>query len=144
MTLRSQSGFTVVEVLVAALIGLMMVAAAGNLGLNLFHKRASYDSLSAATSLAERQFELLRNIQNPSADTTNFSNGTHTATNSPLTQSGTAGGPYNVRWIVADPFPSALQGTCASGSGLKKITIQVSHTSDPSVNVELVTHYKVC
>lgn len=125
-------GFTLVEVLVAALVGLLVLAAGGQLGLNIFHQRASYDSISAATSLAERQFELLRDIQSPSSDS-NFTTGSHTATNSPMKQDGTSGGPYNVTWTVVDNTPM---------TGVKKITVNVTHTSDPSVNVQLITYYK--
>src|SRR5256885_8733477 len=95
------AGFTLIEVLVAAVIGLVMMVGAGNLGLNALHQRASYDSISTATSLAERQFELLRDIQNPVSDS-NFTTGSHTAANSPMKQDGSSGGPYNVSWTVTD------------------------------------------
>ena len=135
---RSEAGFSLIEVLVAAIVGLGMVTAAGLLGLNIFHHRASYDSISAATSLAEREFEILRDLQNPVSSLVS-------GTASGLNPNGTSGGQFNVAWTVTDPFPTALQGNCAAGvSGVKKVSIRVTHTNNPAVDVNLVTYYKVC
>jgi prepilin-type N-terminal cleavage/methylation domain-containing protein len=150
----SQRGFSLIEVVVALLIGVFMVLSAGNLGAVFFHQRASYDSISAATSLAERVWEQLRDIQNPvggsppgTTTNSNFTNGSHTATNSPMKEDGTAGGPYVVSWTVSDPFPTGLvvNSQCASGmSGMKKVVINVTHQNNSAVNVQFVTYYKVC
>lgn len=131
--LRNSSGFSLIELLVAAIVGLGMVTGAGLLGLNIFHQRASYDSISAATSLAERQFEILRAIQNPVSNS-NFTDGDHTATNSPMNPNGTSGGQFVVEWNVRDDIPMV---------GVKKITMRVTHLNNPAVDVQLVTYYKV-
>lgn len=131
--LRSTSGFSLIELLVAAVVGLGMLTGAGLLGLNIFHQRASYDSISAATSLAERQMEILRAIQNPVSNS-NFTAGNHTATNSPMKMDGTSGGQYAVTWNVLNDTPMV---------GVKKITMRVEHLYNKAVNVQLVTYYKV-
>ena len=139
----ANTGFTLIEVLVALVIGAFLIAGAGQLGVNMFHQRASYDSISAATSLAEKRFEILRDLQNP---ITTLASGS--ASN--VKEDGTSGGPFNVVWTVTDVLPSAVAGICptpVSGpviSGTKKVSIRVTHNNNPAVDVNLVTYYKVC
>ena len=141
--IAADSGFTLLEVLIALILGTFLIAGAGQLGLNIFHQRASYDSISAATSLAEKRFEILRDLQNPITTLVSGS-----ATN--LKEDGTSGGPFNVVWTVTNVLPSAVAGICptpVSGptvSGTKKVSIRVTHNNNPAIDVNLVTYYKVC
>jgi len=147
----SERGFTLLEVLIAALIGLVLVLGVGLLGESLERRRASTDSSSAAMTLAERQMEQLLALASP-ASASNLTAGTHgpgTPCTSPpckITATGdtnTLTGPYLMQWTVVD---NAASGTAlidpTSPSSTKKITVLVTHVSNPFIHATLQTYYK--
>lgn len=155
--MSSNRGFTLVETLVALVIGVAMVIGLGGLFERLVHHRATTDSNSASMSLAERQMEALLAdpIANPTAaqcPSANLCGGapstglTHgpTSVNENLVASGS--GPYRVQWIVIDGSTgstSPLVLATGSTSLVKKITVTVSHLRNPQVSATLVRYYKV-
>jgi Tfp pilus assembly protein PilV len=152
----SKSAFTLVETLVAVVIGVAFVLGIGALGERLLHHRATTDSNSAAMSLAERQMETLLADPNPNptgaqCPAADLCGGappgglTHgpTSVNESLVAS--ASGPYRVQWVVVDasavstsPFVRAV----GSSSLVKKITVTVSHLRNPQVSATLVRYFK--
>ena len=153
-------GFTLIETLVALLIGVAIVVGLGGLTERLLHHRVTTDSNSAAMSLAERQMETLLAdpIANPTGgqcpsanlcgDTPANGGQTHgpTSVDENLVASGS--GPYSVRWVVIDanstsPTTSPLALAVGSTSLVKKITVTVSHLRNPQVSATLVRYYKV-
>jgi prepilin-type N-terminal cleavage/methylation domain-containing protein len=158
--MSSSRGFTLIEAVVAVLIGALLVVAMGGLSERLVHHRVTTDSNSAAMSLAERQMEALLAdpIPNPTGaqcpaanlcgDTPANGGRTHgpTSVNENLVASGS--GPYNVQWVVIDanntsPTTSPLALAAGSTSLVKKITVSVSHLRNPQVSATVVRYYKV-
>jgi prepilin-type N-terminal cleavage/methylation domain-containing protein len=150
-------GFTLIEAVVAVLIGALLVVAMGGLSERLVHHRVTADSNSAAMSLAERQMEAL--LADPTPNPTgaqcpaaNLCGGappsglTHgpTSVNENLVASGS--GPYRVQWVVIDANSTTTSPLAlAAGSTLlvKKITVSVSHLRNPQVSASVVRYYKV-
>src|SRR5690242_9001547 len=103
----NDGGFTLIEAVVAIVVGVAVVVGVGALSERLVHHRVTTDSNSAAMSLAERQIEKL--LADPTPRPTNctpFTNsdlcagGTHTTS---LNADGTTTNPqYAVSWIVVD------------------------------------------
>lgn len=158
--MSSKKGFTLIETLVALVIGVAVVLGIGALGERLVHHRVTTDSNSAAMSLAERQMEVLLAdpIANPTGaqcpaanlcgDTPANGGRTHgpTSVDENLTPSGS--GPYSVRWVVVDanstsPTTSPLVLAAGASSLVKKITVTVTHLRNPQVGATLVRYYKV-
>jgi type II secretory pathway pseudopilin PulG len=153
----SKKGFTLVETLVALVIGVAVVLGIGALGERLVHHRVTTDSNSAAMSLAERQMEVLLAdpISNPAAaqcPAANLCGGapptglTHgpTSVNENLAPSGS--GPYSVRWTIINgstASTSPLVLAAGASSLVKKITVTVTHLRNPQVSATLVRYYKV-
>lgn len=144
----SERGFTLIEVAAAALIGVVLVLGVGLLSENLVRRRASSDSISAAVALAERQMEQLLAKQSPgtSADLTAGSHGPGASCVSPpckLDETGTAtlNGPYLMQWDVIDSSSSGTPLVDPDAS-TKKITITVSHVTNPFTRATLQTYYK--
>jgi Tfp pilus assembly protein PilV len=134
------SGFTLIEVAVAGVIGVILVLAVGKLGLNATHQRVSSDSISAAVSLAEQRLEKLKALPSPAtASDLTVAGNTHADPSNPIKEDGTAGGKYNVTWTVTDSGAGAFY----PAPGVKKIVINVQHANNPMVNVTLATYYKV-
>jgi hypothetical protein len=159
--MSSNRGLSLVEAVVAVLIGALLVVAIGGLTERLIHHRVTADSNSAAMSLAERQMETLLAIPplsaNPPPGCTTAQdlcggpppNGlTHgpTSVNENLVASGS--GPYSVQWVVIDanntsPTTSPLALAASATSLVKKITVSVSHLRNPQVSATVVRYYKV-
>jgi type II secretory pathway pseudopilin PulG len=159
-------GFTLIEVAVAAVVGILLVLGIGLLGGNVFHQRISADSNSAAMSLAERHLErlLANSVANPTSTqcatvpancqphsctqalcgSTSFSSGTpgllHGPTNTSADGSTPVGAPFEIRYWVHDC--GSASSICKVPS-LKRITVEVDHTNNPQINARLETYYAV-
>jgi prepilin-type N-terminal cleavage/methylation domain-containing protein len=134
---RLDRGFTLIEALVAIVIGLAVVLGIGGLGERLIHHRTTGDSNSAAMSLAERQMEQLLAKQSPETDA-NLTSGTHTATS----------GSFNISWTVTDAATSGTAFVLSSGSNpavanVKTITVTVTHAKNPLVRASISRHLEV-
>jgi prepilin-type N-terminal cleavage/methylation domain-containing protein len=151
--MSSRNGFTLIEVVVAALIGAFLVIAIGGLSERLIHHRATADSNSAAMSLAERQMEtLLGNpIPNPTScptvDSFALCAGTHTAVTVDAQGAASASGPYRVQWVVTDATNAQTSPLVTPDPTLvtvkvKRITVTVTHLKNGMVNASLVRYYK--
>ncbi len=129
----NKTGFTLIEVLVAMVVGLLLVLPIGLLSESLTRQRINSDETSAVTSLAEQQMERLLALQNPSTDP-NLSAGTHGPYFIDATGTPSVGGPYQRSWVVIDNFPYTKS---------RKITVTVTHVNNAHAHCELVTYYKV-
>jgi type II secretory pathway pseudopilin PulG len=158
--MSSKGGFTLIEAVVAALVGLIGTLAIGGLGERIIHHRVTADSNSAVLSLAERQLETLLADANPNPTSTQCS-----ATPPPdlcgaAPPSGLAHGPnsvdgngnaagsglYQVQWTVVDGSSASTSPLVLPASAsfkVKKITVTVTHLNNPLVNATLSTFYKV-
>ncbi|MGH7899032.1 MAG: type IV pilus modification PilV family protein, partial [Candidatus Binatia bacterium] len=99
-------GFTLIEVGVAALVGVILVLSVGLLTQNLVHQRSSADSNSAAMTLAEQTLERLRALPAPATDA-DLTPGLHGPCLTPpclVDVTGTASliGPYQLQWMIVD------------------------------------------
>ncbi len=145
----SERGFTLIEVAAATLIGVVVVLGVGLLSENLVRRRASADSTSAASALAERQMEQLLSKQSPgtSADLTAGTHGPGTSCATPpckITETGdtnTLTGPYLMQWTVQDNASSGTPLVDPTAS-TKTITMTVTHVSNPCTRATLQTYYK--
>ena len=137
-----EAGFLLIEVVVATLIAVVVVIAIGLLSENLARRRASADSLSAAVSLAEGQMEQLLALPNPAANLPAGAHGPCGTPPCPVDVSGVSNpsGPYLLQWIVIDNSSSGTPLVDSTASS-KKLTVTVSHQSDPYANVNLQTYY---
>jgi len=86
--MSSSRGFTLIEALVAIVVGLAFVVGLGGLAERASHHHTTTNSNSAAMALAERQMEVLLadplqnpggNIECATIDTNKLCNGAHTA-----------------------------------------------------------------
>jgi Tfp pilus assembly protein PilV len=151
--------FSIIEVLVAVVVGAIVVIGVGLLGERLVHHRATTDSNSAAMSLAERQMEQLLADPNPNptggacpaanlcgaAPPTGLN---HTLTNRNVDL--TAGGPYTVQWNVVNndnttqTSPLKLSsGTNPTKTVIKTIRVTVTLPNNPLVRASITRHYKL-
>ena len=137
-----EAGFLLIEVVVATLIAVVVVIAIGLLSENLARRRASADSLSAAVSLAEGQMEQLLALPNPAINLLAGAHGPCGTPPCPVDVSGVSNpsGPYLLQWIVIDNSSSGTPLVDSTASS-KKLTVTVSHQSDPYANVNLQTYY---
>ncbi len=152
--MSNNRGFTLIEVMIALVIGLTVVLSTGALGERLTHHRVTTDSNSAAMSLAEQQMEVLLAdpTPNPAAaqcPSAKLCSGTHGPTSMDVNLVTSTAGPYSVQWTIVDasttstsPFVLAATGGSAQ-KAVKKITVLVSHLTNPQVNATLVRYYKV-
>ena len=150
-------GFSLIEVLVAIVVGAIVVIGVGLLGERLVHHRATTDSNSAAMSLAERQMEQILAIPLPppgapcppdlcgGAPTVGLD---HTLTNRNVDL--TAGGPYTVQWNVIDndnttqTTPLKLSsGTNPTQTVVKTIRVTVTLPNNPLVRASITRHYRL-
>ena len=152
-------GFSLLEVLVAIVVGALVVIGVGLLGERLVHHRATSDSNSAAMSLAERQMEqlLADPTPNPTGGACPAANlcgaappagQTHTLTNRNVDL--TSGGPYTVRWIVVNNDNSTQTSPLKLSSGtnptqtiVKTITVTVTLPNNPLVSASIKRHYRL-
>jgi type II secretory pathway pseudopilin PulG len=151
----SRKGFTLIEAVVAMLIGAFVVIAVGGLSERLIHHRATTDSNSAAMSLAVRQMEKLLADSNktptgcpaPGSLTTSspaLCAGTHPAVTA--NADGTGSGPYQVQWTVVNADASATSPLViptpdpsgALQDPVKQITVTVTMPHNPLVNAQIV------
>jgi hypothetical protein len=143
-----ERGFTLIEVGVAALVGLVLVLGVGLLTENLVHRRASVDSISASLTLAERQMEQLLSKQYPASDA-ELTAGTHgpgSCVSPPCkvdhTGAPSLNGPYLMQWVVVDNSGATNSPLVDPTMSTKKITVTVTHVNDPSALATLQTYYK--
>ena len=130
--MSNEAGFTLIETVVAAVVGVILVLAVGLLGGSIVHQRTSADSTSAALSLAEWQLEQLRALPSPQTAAA-LTAGTHGPTS--VSASGISGGPFRITYVVID----GMSGI----SNLKDISVTVSHATNPMINAQLHTYYDV-
>jgi prepilin-type N-terminal cleavage/methylation domain-containing protein len=147
-------GFSLIEVLVAIIVGAIVVIGVGLLGERLVHHRATSDSNSAAMSLAERQMEqLLAQPTPPTCPGADLCGAAppaglnHTLTNRNVDL--TSGGPYTVQWNVVDndnttqTSPLKLSsGTNPTKTIIKTITVTVTMPNNLAVNASIKRHYR--
>ena len=160
--MSNKLGFSLIEAVVAIVIGALVVVAVGGLSERLIHHRATADSNSASMSLAEWQMErlLADPISTPSpsgctplagcpnlcpapASLTTTSPalcaGTHPAIT--MQANGTATGPFRVQWTVVDADGSGISplviptpAPAAQQTPMKHITVVVTLPNNPLVN----------
>ena len=141
-------GVTLIEVLVAAAIGLVMVLGLGVLQESLVRRRAATGAISTATALAERQLEQL--LASPdletAADLTAGLHGPNGCTSPPCkideTGAATINGPFRMQWTVVDGDASGTTPLYDPSQTTKQITMSVTHVSDPYARATLVTRTK--
>jgi len=144
----NERGFTLVEVLVAASIGLVMVLGLGMLQESLVRRRAATSAINGATSLAEQQLEQLLADPNPetSASLTAGLHGPNGCASPPCkvdeTGASTINGPFRMQWTVIDDDNSGTKPLYDPSSSSKQITVNVTHVSDPYARATLVTRIK--
>jgi Tfp pilus assembly protein PilE len=143
----SERGFTLIEVAVGALIGVMVVVSIGVLTQNLVHQRTSADSNSAAMTIAEGTLEQLEALQNPTTSAS-LTVGAHGPCVAPpclvdVTGASSLNGPYRLQWVVVDNTNSSTSPLVSPSNNSKQITVTVTHVSNPYVRANLVTYYKV-
>jgi Tfp pilus assembly protein PilV len=130
---------TTLEVVVAILMSLGIVASVGLLGQRTVHHRATAASIAAAASLAEQKLEELRALPNP-ASAADLTAGEEHRDPGYIDDSGalspSLSGPFRRSWQVWDPATAAYQK-------LKRVRVSVEHTSNSQVHVELETYIKV-
>lgn len=146
-SMSSERGFTLVEVGVGALLGVILVLSVGTLTQNLVHQRSSADSNSAAMSIAEQTLEQLRALANPATDA-NLTAGAHGPCVTPpclvdVTGTSSLSGPYRLQWVVVDNTSASTSPLVSPSNNSKQITVTVTHASNPYVRASLVTYYKV-
>jgi prepilin-type N-terminal cleavage/methylation domain-containing protein len=148
-------GFSLIEVLVAIVVGAIVVIGVGLLGERLVHHRATSDSNSAAMSLAERKMEqLLAASTPPTCPGDDLCGGAppgglnHTLSNQNVDL--TSGGPYTVLWNVVDNDNSTQttplklsSGTNPTQTIVKTITVTVTLPKNPLVNASIKRHYRL-
>jgi len=160
VSMFSSKGFSLVEAVVAVVIGAIVVLAVGGLSERLVHHRTTTDSNSAAMSLAELQMEqLIANPKpNPESDPSIDCSAspppqalcggappgglTHPALN--LNASGGTTNPeYRVTWNVVNDTSAAnsplITPSNVIGKLVKKITVTVQHLRNPLANASVVT-----
>lgn len=142
----SERGFTLIEVAVAGLVGIVLVLAVGILTQNQVHQRTSADSNSAALSIAEQTLEHLEALPNP-ATAAGLTAGTHGPCGSPpclvdATGASSLNGPYLLQWTVVDNTSAATSPLVSPTNNSKQITVTLTHASNPYVRANLVTYYK--
>lgn len=146
--MSSERGFTLLEVMAAALIGVVVVLGVGLLGENLSRRRVSADSISAAVGIADHTLEQLVALTDPGTDAL-LTAGTHGPCASPPCLVGTSGGvdastvtlngPYLLEWTVVDNATSETPLVDPDGSS-KKVTVTVTHARNTSVRAQLETY----
>jgi prepilin-type N-terminal cleavage/methylation domain-containing protein len=145
----NRRGFSLIEAVVAILIGAVVVVAVGGLSERLVHHRTTTDSNSAAMTLAEKQMEKL--LADPVSDPTSCPTpplitspalcaGTHPAIT--LNANATASGPYRLQWVVADSGPTASFFKTLTVRAVKQLTVTVTLPNNPYVNASIVTFYE--
>jgi prepilin-type N-terminal cleavage/methylation domain-containing protein len=162
--MSSKSGFTLIESVVALLIGAAVIVAIGGLSERLIHHRTTTDSNSAALNLAEWQMEKLfassaRNLSCPTATTSSNACGStvtngddlcgyDVATNVNGRQHGpvtidanqSSGGRYCLQWNVLDASSDASSPLIVpTGVVAKRITVTVRHQKNPQVYAKVTS-----
>lgn len=128
----NEQGFTLSEVAVAMLIGMILVVPIGKLNLNVTHQRITSDEISVTTHLASQGLEQLLALQSP-ATASDLTAGSHGPTL--LGADGQPSlGPYRRSWTVNDNVPDANS---------KRLTVTVTHDNNPQARCTLVTYYKI-
>jgi competence protein ComGC len=159
----SSRGFTLVEAIVAALVGVILVVAVGRVGQSVIHQRSSTDSNSAATSLAEWQMEklLADPVQKPELD--GLCSGGSVPALCGAAPTSTGGGrnhgpidvnekgttigtlSYRVQWNVVnlnDTANSPLVTPTGASMPMKKITVTVTHLRNSSARASVVRYHR--
>jgi Tfp pilus assembly protein PilV len=140
----NSDGFSLIEALVALLVGLGLVLGLGNLGQRLVHHRTTTNSNSAAMAYAEQQMEKILADQNPrpsggSCPSASLCAGSHSTTV----------GQFTVQWTVTDSSTSTSSplilssATNTASFTVKKITVSVTHSKNPMVSASITRLYDV-
>jgi hypothetical protein len=144
----NERGFSLIEVAVSGLVGVVLVLGIGLLTENVVHQRASVDSVSASATLAERQMEQLLSKQYPAtdADLTAGTHGPGSCASPPckVDQTGapSLNGPYLMQWVVVNNSSTGTSPLVDPTASSKKITVTVTHVSNPFALATLQTYYK--
>ena len=143
----SKDGFTLIEAVVAMLIGAAVVVSVGTLSERLVHHRTTADSNSAAMSLAERTMEQLLALPDPTTNASLTDPGPHGPCGSPpcpvdVAGASTINGPYSLQWTVSDSG-SGSSFLVTPTTEVKRLTVTVVHRTNPMVNASVVTFYNV-
>jgi prepilin-type N-terminal cleavage/methylation domain-containing protein len=93
---QSESGFTLIEVLVAIAVIALAFAGIAAMGVTTLGADTQSRQISAATALAQAKLEELRIVRRTHAD---WADGSHSSPDS-LQEDGTPGGPYTREWEV--------------------------------------------
>ena len=155
----SNRGFSLIEVLVAIVVGAIVVIGVGLLGERLVHHRTTTDSNSAAMALAERTMEQLLADPTPNPTGGACPNANlcgaappaglnHTLTNRNVDL--TSGGAYTVQWNVINndnttqTSPLKLSsGTNPTKTVVKTIKVTVTLPNNPLVHASITRHYRL-
>jgi hypothetical protein len=153
----NERGLSLIETLVAVVIGAAIVLGIGGLGERMFHHGSTNRSNSGAIDIAERTMEslLADSVDDPTSTQCAASPkpalcGDTTSTGllhgpTPVNGSATpaAGGEYSVRWWVKDNSANTdsplLKPTAVSGT-VKQLKVQVTHSNNPAVNANLTRY----
>lgn len=143
-----EGAFTLLEAVVATLVGMVLVLSLGLLTEHLEHRRASTDSTSGSLALAELQMERLLTKKNPASDPelTAGLHGPASCVSPPcmVDQTGapSLNGPYLMQWDVVDNDGTGGSPLVDPTVDTKQIAVTVAHVTDPLARATLRTYYK--
>ena len=149
-------GLSLVETIVALVVGSIIVLAIGGLSGTLMRQRTTTSSSSAAMNLAERQMETLLADPNPNppagctvsqalCGNTTSSGLLHGPTVVNVTATPTAGGEYSISYWVKDNSAnsdSPLLRPTAIPAKVKRLTVKVTHTKNAKAGATLVRYVR--
>ena len=155
--MSNNKGLSIIEAIVAILVGAIVVLAIGGLGGRLFHYRTTTSSNSAAMNIAERQMETLLGdpLQKPPAGCTvaqalcgdtSSTGRLHGPTRVDVTGAPAAGGEFTVSYWVKDNSGSndspLLQPPDVSWT-VKQLRVRVTHVTNREAAAELVRYVTI-
>jgi type II secretory pathway pseudopilin PulG len=141
--LRTSTGITLIEILSA--IGLFSVLATALTTMVIGSVKSNDDNrtTAAATALAQNKIEQLRAIHPSDTVTmgsTQFTTGSHSDPNNPITEFGASGGTFTRTWTVSYVSQYYNGSVVGNRPGMAQVKVKVSWTTPQTRSVELVSY----